>query len=73
MAQAASKPGALGPGVVLCFLFVGFGEHRSDTTVWCILKMKNDKSQSSPEDGSWRESLDSREDAVKRKHVDGRS
>lgn len=71
MAQAASKPGALGPGVVLGFLFIGFREHRSDVTVWCVLKMKNDKSQSSPEEGSWRELLDSC--AVKRRHMDGRN
>lgn len=67
MAQAASKPGALGPSVVLGFLFMGFREHRSTTTVWCILKMKNDKSEPSPEEGSWRESLDSCEDAKKTK------
>lgn len=67
MAQAVSKPGALGPRVVLGFLFMGFREHRSDTTVWCILKMKNDKSQSSPEEGSWRESLDSHENSIKRR------
>ena len=65
--QAASKPGTLGPGVVFGVLFMGFGEHRSTTTVWCILKMKNNKSQPSPEERSWRESLDSREDAKKMK------
>lgn len=65
MAQAASKPGALGPRVALGFLFMGFREHRSNETVWHILKMKNNKSQPSPEEGSWRESLDSHEDAEK--------